>query len=95
MVEFHENKKNVFIELKFKLLKNLLEHCELNPTTGTFYCAKCESTVAIDWYRNFAFCSMHIFSPFGVTYIPDMLSYKINFKKNYEEVNKNEQKNIV
>ena len=65
-------------EGKHKFLDNLLQNCDIDQITGHFYCKKCKSAVHIDWYRNLAFCRVHIFSQFGITYIEELYSICIN-----------------
>ncbi|GAI45917.1 unnamed protein product [marine sediment metagenome] len=68
-----KEKKDVFdmdiIKQKHEFLDKLLESCDIDESTGQFYCKKCKNLVRVDWHRNLAFCGTHIISRVGVTYI--------------------------
>lgn len=57
-------------------LDQLLINCYVDDRTGRFHCKKCKNLVHVDWHRLLAFCSVHIMSRFGITYIEEL--YKIH-----------------
>ncbi len=60
---------------KYEFLNKLLDNCVIHEESGRFYCKRCQNSVRVDWHRNLAFCSNHIISRFGITYIEEL--YKI------------------
>ena len=53
----------------YDFLDQILQNCDIDEATGKLYCKKCKNAVHIDWSRNIGYCSFHIISRFGVTYI--------------------------
>ena len=56
-----KNEKQVFID-------ELLNNCNIDSISGELFCKKCGNLVKIDWFRNHAFCGVHIISKLGVEY---------------------------
>ena len=65
------------IKQEHNFLDILLENCDINPSTGQFYCKRCKNLVHIDWHRKIAFCDIHIISLFGVTYIDELFNIHV------------------
>lgn len=57
---------------KHEFLDKILENCNIDDVTGQFYCKRCKNLVHVDWSRNLAFCTVHIISRIGVTYIEEL-----------------------
>ena len=53
-------------------LDQILKNCDIDEVSGRFYCKKCKNLVHVDWFRKLAFCSVHIISSVGITYIDEL-----------------------
>jgi len=62
---------------KHEFLDKLLENCTIDEVSGRFYCKRCGNFVDVDWYRNLAFCSVHIISRIGITYIEELYNIHV------------------
>lgn len=62
---------------KQEFLDKILENCYIDDLTGRFYCKRCKNFVHIDWYRDLAFCKVHIISRFGITYIEELYNIHV------------------
>ena len=53
---------------KQAFINELLKNCNINKESGNLYCKRCGNLVKIDWFRNLAYCGIHVISERGINY---------------------------
>ena len=61
-------------KINHEFLDLILENCDIDNSTGQFYCKRCKNLMHIDWQKKRAFCENHIRGPSGLIYIEELLN---------------------